>query len=138
MYDIVTAKYDADTGESIFKVNTRYGVFEHTVKVQPEDKDIANRWDGVCFAKMLCLIDIEKARARAYRERAIGIKQCMDAFPHKDSPAYKTMERQCNCMKREADYRKKCADSLKKDYPKLVSQVLGRKRAFREKMSNKQ
>ena len=44
---IVYANYDPATGISKMVKSNRYGTFSATAKVHEEDKDIANRWDGL-------------------------------------------------------------------------------------------
>lgn len=70
---IMFADYDSETGESTVQLFTKWGTFTHTVHVDEEDKDIANRWDGCRFAHYLCVADKLEAKGRAFLNRADGM-----------------------------------------------------------------
>ena len=47
---ILESNYDKDTGVSTVTIESKWGTFTRSVRVQDEDKDIANKWDGCRFA----------------------------------------------------------------------------------------
>lgn len=70
---ILYAEYDEGTGVSTVTKATKYGTFTRSVRVHPDDKDIANQYDGCLFAEMKCDIAAYQERAKFMRERAKGM-----------------------------------------------------------------
>ena len=88
---IMFADYDEETGKSTVQLFTKWGTFTHTVQVEDEDKDIANRWDGCRFAHYLCVADKLEAKGRAFLHRADGMNMAADVLasqlPHDVEPS---------------------------------------------------
>lgn len=70
---ILYAEYDKGTGVSTVTKATKYGTFTRSVRVHPDDKDVANQYDGCLFAEMKCDIAAYQERAKFMRERAKGM-----------------------------------------------------------------
>ena len=139
---ILKATYDPISGISVCQLATKWGVFEHSVKVKDEDKDIANKWDGIRFAEYLCKIDKFKAKGRAFQERANGVKHAYNVceYNNKNAPevfktnpaALDTMMRQCYHMEEESKFYYNLAKTWKEKYPQFIEKVLTERRKFRE------
>lgn len=149
MDQIVIEEYNAETGTSRVKLNTKYGVFDRTVTISDEDKDIENRHDGIKFAMYLCQIDKLRAKARVFRERAYGMEHAGNVL------FAAAMDPNCKYFKYSADSvmlvriqeevardeARKCddkADQMEEDYPSMVESVLNARRAFREHLDKKE
>lgn len=70
---ILVADYNGVTGVSTVQLATSWGTFTHTVKVDKDDVDIANRFDGCRFAHYLCVADKLEAKGKAFLERSNGM-----------------------------------------------------------------
>lgn len=137
---LVKAEYNEETGESTVMLNTRWGVFTRTVKVHEEDKDVANKWDGCKFAHYLCRIDAMKAEARAYDERAIGLRHgaavlmnaSMTSVYWNYSPD-SVLELYCLAedFEKRAENIRNIVAELKNKYPEICEKTLAARRATR-------
>ena len=145
---IMFADYNSETGESTVQLLTKWGTFTHTVRVDDEDKDIANRWDGCRFAHYLCLIDKYRAKGKAFIERSNGINTAADALnqsiwsvtegyvygePFTPSEMIAMMRDQAYYAERDGRKYLEIAKKMKEDYPKYIEQVLAERRKFRGK-----
>ena len=140
---LVSATYNEATGVSTVKLNTKYGTFEHSVVVAPEDKDVANKFDGCKFAEYLCQIDKLRAKARAFRERAIGIDHAANVLcAIKCDPKMRLwnvssddlleLRIQAEIAYDQARVIKERADKMKDGYAEFVESTLNARRKFRE------
>ena len=147
---LVSATYNEATGVSTVKLNTKYGTFEHSVVVAPEDKDVANKFDGCKFAEYLCQIDKLRAKARAFRERAIGIDHAANVLcAIKRDPKMRLwdvssddlleLRIQAEIAYDQARVIKERANKMKDGYAEFVESTLNACRKFREhKVSNEE
>lgn len=149
MDQIVVESYDPETGVSRVKLNTKYGVFDHSVSISEEDKDIENRHDGVKFALYKCQIDKIRAKARALRERAKGMDHAANVlFNAETDPTLRywkytgdsvmLVRVQAEIFADEARKLFERADEMEKDYPNMVASVLNARRAFRGHLDKKE
>lgn len=144
MDQIVVEEYNPETGVSRVKLNTKYGVFEHSVKIAEEDKDVENRHDGVKFALYKCQIDKMRAKGRVLRERANGMEHAANVlFAAATDPTLRywkytgdsvmLVRVQAEIMFDEARECFEEADSMEIDYPMMVETSLNTRRAFRKR-----
>lgn len=149
MDQIVIESYDEKTGISRVKLNTKYGTFDHSVRVAEEDKDIENRHDGVKFALYKCQIDATRAKGRALRERAKGMDHAANVLINAaNDPALRywkytgdsvmLVRVQAEIFYDEARQLFKEADDMKKDYLTMVASTLNTRRAFRKRGEKKE
>lgn len=63
-------------------IATKFGHFSGVATCSPEDieKGLATKWDGMDIAFYKAVMEYAKAKAAAYRQRAIGAKEAYDAF----------------------------------------------------------
>lgn len=139
---LVKAEYNENTGESTVMLNTRWGVFTRTVKVHPDDADIANKWDGCRFAHYLCHIDAMKAEARAYKERAIGVRHAAHVILQASKTSIywnysidSVLELYCIAedFEKRAENLLNLAAELKRKYPEICEKTIEARRAVRKK-----
>lgn len=82
---ILYAEYDEGTGVSTVIKATKYGTFKRSVRVHPEDEDIANQYDGCMFAEIKCDIAAYQEKAKFLRERAKGIEHAFNVLSNADA-----------------------------------------------------
>ena len=141
--NILRADFNEETGVSTVTVQTKWGTFTHSVTVDEEDKEIANKWDGCKFAHYLCVIDKMKAKSRAFRERSIGMDSAGDVIidairltrtvTRQDAETLNRIREQAYFAAREAN---RCADiakRLKEEYPKYIEETLSTRRKLRQR-----
>lgn len=138
MDTIISAKYDESTGESTVVLGTHWGTFKHTVTVDEEDKDVANRWDGCRFAHYLCVVDKLFAKGHALIERSKGINHAAitisrsmyaDGVPRIENN--QEFNKTLSMMRDQAFYAERdgrkyleIARKMKKEYPDFINEVL--------------
>lgn len=141
MNEIVYAKYDGEKGASTVKMNTKWGVFTRTVNLQDEDMDIANKWDGCEFAHYLCQVDMHKAKAVAFKQRATGVKQALDSLKNSNRCDAKTeaqLQKLIDNMLNESDKNRVIAKTMRKRYLDFVDLHLERRRQFHKKYNTQE
>ena len=144
---ILYAEYDEATGISKVIKQTKYGTFTRSVRVHPEDADIANPHDGCYFAELKCDIAAYQQRAKFMQERAKGITHVFNVLSHADiqqDPYIQEMKEEWYKLAHQADIAWKNAEDafetyhiLKDAYTALVDQTLRQRRDFREKIEKK-
>lgn len=142
---MVRADYDAETGVSTITLNTKYGVFTETAKLHDEDKDIANRWDGVYFAYMKCLIAKLRGKARMYERRAEGVKyaidvmrnQCRDHPDYDFGDAFLSLACVHDNLLNDALNCRKAANERDARYKEMVDEHLAKRRELRKRVEDK-
>lgn len=139
---IINSSYDEETGVSTVTVGSHWGTFTRTVKVQEEDKHIANRWDGCHFAYYLCLMDVHRAKGKALLERSAGIThaanvlECSLCDSSRDlsvaDSAYiiEKLHKQAECLRREGKKSIDKADAMKAHYFQYVDRHLKMRAKF--------
>ena len=141
MIDQMTrAEYNEETGVSVVTLNTPYGVFTNKSTVHEEDKDIANRWDGIFFAYQKCLTDKLRGKARMYEHRREGVEYAMNVLRHqqRDCPTYDfgdaflCLERVADTIDNDALVCRKLADKRDSEYKEMVDKILAKRRELRE------
>ena len=141
---ILYAKYDEGTGVSTVTKQTKYGTFTRSVRVHPQDEDIANQYDGCYFAELKCDIAAYKERAKFMQERAKGILHAYNVLSRADLQAGIDSEEIWDLVKRQADIAKNIADQtyetykiLKDSYGALIEATLRQRRKMREHIKKK-
>lgn len=144
---ILYAKYDETTGISKVIKQTKYGTFTRSVKVHPEDKDVANQYDGCYFAELKCDIAAYQQRAKFMQERAKGITHAFNVLSYADAqrdPYMDDMKEEWYALAHQADLAWKRAEDaedtyhiLKDAYNALIEQTLRQRRELREKINRK-
>ncbi len=145
---ILYAEYDESTGVSVVTKQTKYGTFTRSVRVHPQDKDVANQYDGCYFAELKCDIAAYKERAKFMRERAKGIQHAFDVISYANdqanSPYLNTMSHDwyllanqvhiawCNAEQAYETY-----TILKESYNALIETTLRQRREMRERIKRK-
>lgn len=144
MDKIVDAWYDEANGVSQVTLSTDWGTFTHTVTVDKEDADIANKWDGCKFAHYLCIVDKLVAKGHAFLERSKGMNHAANVIEtsfHADNQIHYYDELN-ECIRRlhsqayyaERDGKKylAVAKKMKEDYPKVIKETLDTRRSFKK------
>ncbi len=144
---ILYAEYDEGTGISKVIKQTKYGTFTRSVRVHPDDKDVANRYDGCYFAELKCDIAAYQERAKFMRERAKGITHAFKVLSYADAQAADWMDEmnpEWYRLAHQADVAWKQAEDaadtyhiLKDAYYALIEQTLRQRRELREKINKK-
>lgn len=141
------SNYDKDTGISTVVIQSKWGTFTHSVIVQDEDKDIANKWDGCRFAHYLCMADMLKAKGKAFVERGNGMEHAANVmtqyYLQQDNQiatemypyyvdAILDLRNQAQIAKREGKKYLAKAKDMKKNYLSYVEDILTKRRKLRE------
>lgn len=144
---ILYAEYDEAAGVSKVIKQTKYGTFTRSVRVHPEDKDIANQYDGCYFAELKCDIAAYQEKAKFMRERAKGITHAFNVLSHADAqrnPYMDKMKEEWYALSHQADLAWKQAEDaaetyhiLKDAYYALIEQTLRQRRELRDKINKK-
>lgn len=144
---ILYAEYDEAAGVSKVIKQTKYGTFTRSVRVHPEDKDIANQYDGCYFAELKCDIAAYQEKAKFMRERAKGITHAFNVLSHADAqrnPYMDEMKEEWYALSHQADLAWKQAEDaaetyhiLKDAYYALIEQTLRQRRELRDKINKK-
>ena len=141
---ILYAEYDEGTGVSVVTKQTKYGTFTRSVRVHPQDEDIANQYDGCYFAELKCDIAAYKERAKFMRERAKGILHAYNVLSYADIQAGIDGEETWCLVKHQADIAQYIADQahetykiLKDSYNALIETTLRQRREMREHIKKK-
>ncbi len=134
---IVKAEYDPETGVSeMVKVN-KYGCFRATAVVHPEDKSVANRWDGLRFCEFKIDTEVAKAKAAMLRERANGIRAAIMAIeppePGEDDYTFDKMLVQYQDARNRYEEQYAKYKKMKEQYHNLVDIVLEERARIRKK-----
>lgn len=77
---LIYSNYDAEIGVSTVTIGTKYGVFTSSVKIHPQDKDVASELLGCEFAEMKCQIKAAQKRAEIFEAKADGIRHALDVI----------------------------------------------------------
>lgn len=136
---ILENEYIEELGYSMIKKATPYGVFQGEAFVHPDDKDIANSWDGMAFAEMKCDIQAAKEKAKAMRQRALGVKYAYQNLCQacvNDPSTLHNLERQVWAFEREADKYKEIYEEMRDAYPAFTQYALDRRRNLRKKVAD--
>ena len=147
MDKIIDAWYDEDSGVSCVTLGTKWGTFSHTVYLDDEDADVANKWDGCKFAHYLCMIDKLISKGHAFIERSNGINHAAtviaramytDGVPRIENN--KEFNKVLGMMRDQAYYAERdgrkyleVAAKMKQDYPKFIEETLEARRKFHKK-----
>lgn len=144
---ILYAEYDEATGISKVIKQTKYGTFTRSVRVHPEDEDVANQYDGCYFAELKCDIAAYQEKAKFMKERAKGITHAFNVLSHADAqrdPYMDDMKEEWYALAHQADLAWKRAEDaedtyhiLKDAYNALIEQTLRQRRELREKINKK-
>lgn len=144
---ILYAEYDEATGISKVIKQTKYGTFTRSVRVHPEDEDVANQYDGCYFAELKCDIAAYQEKAKFMKERAKGITHAFNVLSHADAqrdPYMDDMKEEWYALAHQADLAWKLAEDaeetyhiLKDAYNALIEQTLRQRRELREKINKK-
>lgn len=142
---ILYAEYDEATGISKVIKQTKYGTFTRSVRVHPEDEDVANQYDGCYFAELKCDIAAYQQKAKFLRERAKGIEHAFQVLSHADAqrdPEMNEMKNEWYQLHRQMDIAYKLAEDadetyhiLKDSFYAFIEQTLRQRREIREKVN---
>lgn len=144
MDKIIDAWYNEEDGVSSVTLGTHWGVFTNTVKVDKEDEDVANRWDGCKFAHYLCVIDKLVSKGHAFIERANGINHATTVIARamydkgvSRIKNQKEFNKVLGMMRDQAYYAERdgrkylqIAEDMRQKYPEFVEEVLNTRRHF--------
>ena len=145
---IIEASYNDSNGVSTIKLDTGWGVTERQVRLSEEDTDIANKWDGQRFAHYKCVADKYRFKARAFHERAIGVKSAIStltqAYKQKDTVltddiqyTIDMLNRQHDILERESQTYYQAAKDMKVKYVDYMEDILKNRREIRERIKYK-
>lgn len=144
---ILYAEYDEGTGVSTVTKQTKYGTFTRSVRVHPQDEDIANQYDGCYFAELKCDIAAYKERAKYMRERAKGVTHAFNVLSYADAqanpylddmaPEWYLLANQADIAWRNAEQAYETYKILKDSYMALIETTLRQRREMREHIKKK-
>ena len=125
MDKIIDAWYDEDSGLSQVTLGTHWGTFTRTVVVDPEDADVANRWDGCKFAHNHTATVIARAMYANGVPRIENNKEFNKVLGMMRDQAYYA----------ERDGRKylQVAEEMRQRYPEFIEETLESRRNFGKK-----
>lgn len=139
---IIDSFYTED-GLTYLCIVNKYGIFDATAQVYPEDYDIENRWDGFKFCEYKIHLQILNAKIKKFKERLKGMdillnnlaSQIKEVGEYGDAQLelYYAGERQRNILARdiaklEIEYKEKM-----KNYPVFCNNILNQRRELRNK-----
>ena len=142
---IIYHEYDELNGKTKLEKATKYGSFVGEVKVHPEDKDIANVWDGANFAEMKCNIAAIREKAKWMRQRAIGAENALRALDNISSSndglldpyTLDMLDSQVKAAHREADRCREIYEEMRDSYKAYTQYTLKRRKYLREKVDKR-
>ena len=144
---ILYAEYDEGTGVSVVTKQTKYGTFTRSVRVHPQDEDIANQYDGCYFAELKCDIAAYKERAKFMRERAKGVTHAFNVLSYADvqanpyldemAPEWYLLANQADIAWHNAEQAYETYKILKDSYMALIETTLRQRREMREHIKKK-
>ena len=144
---ILYAEYDEGTGVSTVTKQTKYGTFTRSVRVHPQDEDIANQYDGCYFAELKCDIAAYQERAKFMRERAKGITHAFNVLSYADAqsnpfmeemaPEWYLLANQADIAWRNAEQAYDTYKILKDSYDALIETTLRQRREMRNRIERK-
>lgn len=138
---IVYANYDPATGISKMVKSNRYGTFSATAEVHEEDKDIANRWDGLRFCEFKIDMQSERARANIFRERMNGVRNALCSIeppePGEDDYTWDKMMIQYRDVKRRYETSIQRYKKMKREYHNYAAECLVIRRKLRQYEKNR-
>lgn len=145
---ILYAEYDEGTGVSTVIKATKYGTFKRSVRVHPDDEDIANQYDGCLFAEMKCDIAAYQEKAKFLRERAKGMEHAFNVLSNADAqqadyklgemkPEWYALYRQMDIAFARAEDAFETYTLLRDSYKALVENNLRTRRKIRERTLKK-
>lgn len=136
--------YNEDEGLSCVTIVSKWGRFTEYAVVNEADKDIANRWDGCAFAHYKCMVDLYKAKARAFQERANGMNHAANvlyaqkwdekqkSFNYNDDSIL-SVRCSAEVAEEEAARYKQKARAMQEGYKDFVKDTLTKRRELRER-----
>lgn len=140
---ILYAEYDEGTGVSVVTKSTKYGTFTRSVRVHPDDEDIANQYDGCLFAEMKCDIAAYKEKAKFLYQRALGVRHAINVLYQADKQSeYITLDSNIiDLLQRQEENAFKLADNahetytiLRDSYKALIENNLRTRREIRTRV----
>lgn len=141
-YNILESWYNEQDGVSCVTLQTKWGTFTEYAIVNEADKDIANRWDGCAFAHYKCMIDMWKAKARAFRERANGMnhaaniinqQQWQDGVFQYHDDSVMSIRCAAEVAERDAKIYAAKADKMREEYKNFVAETLTLRKNIRKR-----
>lgn len=145
---ILYAEFDEDTGISKVTKATKYGTFTRTVKVHPQDLDIANKFDGCHFAELKCDIAAYREKAKILSERAKGITHAFNVLSYGDAQAqdfeidemkweWRQLAHQADIAWRDAENAYETYEILRDSYYAFIATTLRTRREMRARIEAK-
>ena len=137
---ILYTKYDENDRKSTVVKQTKYGTFERSVKLHPDDEDIKNDYDGYHFAEMKCDIAAYKVKAEYMRQRAIGVQHTYNVLLDscdEDDPIMQKLWRQVQVAWWNFDSAFETYKILRDSYKSLVEVTLRQRREFRKRIAKR-
>lgn len=145
---IIRADYDEQTKQSTVTLLTSWGVFEHTVKPDAEDWDIANRFDGCRFAHYLCIADKLRAKGKAFLERSNGMNIAANVLASQLPDDVTPSKIRTNCIgavRDQAYYAERDgrayleqSRNMRENYMEFVKRILKQRQSIRDKFEVKE
>jgi hypothetical protein len=130
-------EYNAETGVSRMKKSNKYGTFEAVVKLQKEDSDIANRWDGIAFCEYKIDTMVAKKKMHILHERVNAIRAVIKAIdppePGEDDYTWDKLLIQYHDACERYEKAKSTYNTMKQNYRLLIDNTLGARRDFRKR-----
>lgn len=126
--NIIYSKYDPENCITTVSLSDNWGTETATVYLHEEDYNIANKHDGILFAKYKAQVKLLKNKEHALRQRYIGIRSAINAIPapapDEDDYTYeKLLVQERDARSRWLDARE-CREEIECAYRDYVNAVL--------------
>ena len=126
--NIVYSKYDPENCVTTVSLSDNWGTETATVYLHKEDYPIANKHDGILFARYKAQVKLLKNKEQALRQRYIGIRAAIDAIPEpaddEDDYTYEKMLVQERDAKNRWLEARECREDIQDAYEEYVNAIL--------------
>lgn len=120
--------------ESYVEKQTKYGTFFSVVRLDEEDEDIDNSFDGCRIAEFDCNLKAYKEKAKWMRQRAIGARTlCNNLFDVLDEENWCKVNHQVDVAFHDADKAREYYERMRDYRPIYIENLLKQRREIRHK-----
>lgn len=141
-YTITNTYYDEGLGYSEVKINSKWGSYVASAQATAEDRDVQSEYRGLDFAEYKAYIKLLRGKARAFEERANGVRNAIDIMDMKyaqmDSFAFTgpqklSLMRIVENLEKQAKRIREQAKTMEDKYPEYCASMLSAKRKIASK-----
>lgn len=120
--------------ESYVEKQTKYGTFFSVIRLDKEDEDIDNSFDGCRIAEFDCNLKAYKEKAKWMRQRAIGARTlCNNLFDVLDEENWSKVNHQVDVAFHDADKAREYYERMRDYRPIYIENLLKQRREIRHK-----